>query len=377
MELVNTNTENSFDPTPRLKSSPTPIKFISFNEYDKNCIYCGEEYIETLLCYRQKYCKKCLSSYINDITDNYIYLDVYIYTMDLKCTEHEISKTKVPQSIQECCGNCLKILYFKQIKNGWISDYRLDKNIYDKVIESEKDCKLCGKSLYQGTDINIMVKLCSDCYLISSELIESTLVKKQFSILYLPWWDNTYSCGVCRSMFKFTSDCQKYCANCYIFYVGCRYCLTTNISFGPIVQSQCKKCKRISLIINSSIKSDIDDFLFHNVILDNLDKLKIQIKSTNAVKKIKNKYFIPNKTLDYIISEKNIISKIKWIPYSQFTEVKEIAKGGYGTIYTATWNGNDTVALKRFENSKNIGKYFLNEVNTLNVLFNNFLLYKF
>jgi hypothetical protein len=47
MEHVNTH-ENSFDSTPRLKSSPIPIEFISFNENDKNCVNCGEEYIKTL-----------------------------------------------------------------------------------------------------------------------------------------------------------------------------------------------------------------------------------------------------------------------------------------------------------------------------------------
>uniref|UniRef100_U9TJC3 Uncharacterized protein n=1 Tax=Rhizophagus irregularis (strain DAOM 181602 / DAOM 197198 / MUCL 43194) TaxID=747089 RepID=U9TJC3_RHIID len=159
MEIVNTNDENSFDPTPRLKSSPIPIKFISFN---------------------QKYCKKCLSRYINDITENDIYLDVH-YTMDLECSEHEISRTKIPQSIQECCGNCVRILCFKQT-NGYIIDFNLDENdrtLYNKVIESEQNCKLCGKSIYQGiyewyTD----AKLCSDCYLISSGLIESTLTVK-------------------------------------------------------------------------------------------------------------------------------------------------------------------------------------------------------
>ena len=31
MELINTNSENSFDPTPKLKSSPVPILFIPFN----------------------------------------------------------------------------------------------------------------------------------------------------------------------------------------------------------------------------------------------------------------------------------------------------------------------------------------------------------
>src|SRR5688572_18920258 len=96
MELANTNDENSFDPTPRLKSSPIPIKFISFNSEDKNCVYCGEEYIETVLCPDQKYCKKCLLSYINDITDKNTYLDVYIYTKDLECSDHKINtRTKV------------------------------------------------------------------------------------------------------------------------------------------------------------------------------------------------------------------------------------------------------------------------------------------
>ena len=58
--------------------------------------------------------------------------------------------------------------------------------------------------------------------------------------------------------------------------------------------------------------------------------------------------------------------RIRWIPYSQFTNVKEIARGGFGIIYQATWSADDNstvVALKRFENSKNIREYFLNEVN--------------
>ncbi|GET64127.1 kinase-like domain-containing protein [Rhizophagus irregularis DAOM 181602=DAOM 197198] len=272
MEIVNANDENSFDPTPRLKSSPIPIKFIPFNCRDENCVYCGEKYIRTLFCYLQQYCKKCLSRYINDITDNNIYLDLYIYTEDLECSEHEISSTKVPQSIQECCANCVRILCFKQIYDSYGIVYGgTDKNIsilYNKVIESEKNCKLCGMSLYQGTDKWIMkqFKLCSDCYIISSELIESTLVKKQISILYLPWWHNNSHCDVCDSELTFTSDCQK----------------------------------SISI-------------------------------------------------------------------------VKEIAKGGYGIIYKATWSSkNKTVILKRFENSKNIDKYFLNELNSCQHCFENF-----
>ncbi|RIA85554.1 hypothetical protein C1645_830641, partial [Glomus cerebriforme] len=78
MELENANDENSFDPTPKLKSSPIPIKFVSFNEKDDKCIYCGVKYTETIIgraTQKTKYCKKCLSRYITDITDNDIYLD--------------------------------------------------------------------------------------------------------------------------------------------------------------------------------------------------------------------------------------------------------------------------------------------------------------
>ncbi|GBB98678.1 hypothetical protein RclHR1_00330005 [Rhizophagus clarus] len=376
MELVNTNNENSFDPTPRLKSSPIPIKFISFNGSDENCVYCGEKYIEALFSreyidnyyrlkyYKQKYCKKCLSSYIDDITDNNMYLDVDIYTMDSECSEHEISKTKVPQCIQECCRNCLRILCFKQIDGYLISRYNVNAEFYtqyDKVIESEKDCKLCGKSLYQGTDEYIMrqIKLCSDCYLISSGLIESTLTKEQISILYLPWWANFSSCNACYSRLTFASDCQKYCTNCLIFYIGCRHCLTTNIIFGLAGQSQCKKCKRISIIINKSEFNDLDDFLLDNVVTHNNLKLT---EFVNITKKI-DKYFIKPYILKDFFTKKNKIRIINWIPYSRFTNVEKMTKGGYGIIYKVTWlSNNKTVILKRFENSKNNGKYFLNEL---------------
>jgi hypothetical protein len=334
MEPVSTIEENSFDPTPRLKSSPIPIKFISFNKDDENCICCGEKYIQSLLSYKQKYCKKCLSSYINDTTDYNLYLDVLV---DLECSDHEINKTKVPQSIQECCGD-LKILSFKQI----LEDHSTPGGKYDKVYKSEKYCKLCGKSLlHRETYVTKEFIFCSDCYLMFTERMESSLVKKKISIFYIPWWHTVYKCDVCYSTLIFTSDCQKYCSNCYIFYVGCRYCLTTSIIFGPTGQTQCKKCKRISFII---------------ILCDNLAKFE------NTVNNL-DKYFMHMDILDALF-RKNIIIPIKWLPYSQFKDVKEMTKGGYGIIYKATWlSNNETVILKRFENSKNNIKCFLNEVN--------------
>ncbi|PKC58199.1 hypothetical protein RhiirA1_468358 [Rhizophagus irregularis] len=247
---------NDFDPTPKLKSSPIPINFIPFdNRRNVYCIFCGEYYNRATFSIEQKYCKNCLSRYLTNITDNNMYLDAH-YIMDLECNEHEI-RTKEPQVIQECCRNCLKVLCFKQMLNYFIFKDCLYEDLYNSVIEIEKcDCKLCGKSLYQGNDSS-KFKLCSDCYLISSEYIESALTKKLIPIIYLPWWHNISNCNACSLDLTFTSDCQKYCKKCLIFYTGCRYCLTTNIIFGLTTQSQCKKCKRISTIISISNSTNI------------------------------------------------------------------------------------------------------------------------
>ncbi|CAB4408403.1 unnamed protein product [Rhizophagus irregularis] len=285
MELVKLNDENSFDPTPKLKSSPVPIFFVSFNSGDYNCIHCGEEYIYTPI-YCQKYCKTCLSSYLTNITDNNIYLDC-LFTKDLECNEHEISRTKVPQNIQECCRNCLTILYFKQMP-------------------------------------------------------ESTLTKKLISIIYLPWWENRYNCFCdnIENRLIFTSNCQKYCGYCFVFFIGCRYCLTTNIIFGYTNQSQCKKCKRVSTIIFDITKlNDIvnDGNSDLGAFLASVRPDYEIVKFTNYVKNI-DKCFFPSKICANLSNKSNSLREpqnMKYITYSQFTNVKKIAEGGYGIVYQA------------------------------------------
>ncbi|UZO06252.1 uncharacterized protein OCT59_026581 [Rhizophagus irregularis] len=378
MELTN---DDSFDPTPKLKSSPVPISFIPLNYYDSNCIRCGDIYTGTSIKY-QKYCKKCLLCYLTNITDKNIYLDVYIFTRNLECNEHEISMTKEPQNIQECCRNCLEILCFKQIIGSYYGNK--DDNLINNVINSEKNCKLCGKAFHKTCNDFDNFTLCSDCYLISSEYTESTLTKKPIPIIYLPWWHRLPYCKACYLELKFTSDCQKYCGNCLIFYTGCRYCLTTNVIFGVTNQSQCKKCKRVSSIIfDRSGNSDLDDF-FVNLRLEIHNRLEIT-KFTDEIKNI-DKYYTPEFLFNTIYSTfRNNKAEIlmEWIPYSQFTNVKEIAKGGFGIIYQATWldgsinninnievhhvksrkrRNNETVILKKFNNSQGISKYFLNEL---------------
>ena len=71
----------------------------------------------------------------------------------------------------------------------------------------------------------------------------------------------------------------------------------------------------------------------------------------------------------------------EWIPYNQFSDIKEIGRGGFATVYSAIWkdgplkfdednkeytrksySANQKVALKCLHNSQNITNEFLNEV---------------
>ena len=70
---------------------------------------------------------------------------------------------------------------------------------------------------------------------------------------------------------------------------------------------------------------------------------------------------------------------MEWIPFDQFKKVKYLTKGGFGTIYTATWTrgyicdyeenkkefiyfGPQLVVLKLLNDSNDPGKFFFDEV---------------
>src|SRR6266480_8039337 len=96
--------ELTSDPTPKLKSSPVPVLFISFNNNEDNCNNCNHEYSITLL-YEQKYCKNCLFWYVKYITGNDIneYLDV------------RLRNNTRDAIIKNTCEYFSDILYFKQV----------------------------------------------------------------------------------------------------------------------------------------------------------------------------------------------------------------------------------------------------------------------
>ncbi|GBB84635.1 hypothetical protein RclHR1_01120023 [Rhizophagus clarus] len=332
---------------------PIPIIFIPFNNNEGLCYYCKREYSVTRL-FRQKYCKSCLFFYIKYSTNQNI--DLSISTNNLGCGRHKSRGLNFyTRNIQEWCIYCSEILYFNQIiTNNNMDGYYNNQKFFGNEIY----CKLCGKLVYQKNYDEI--KFCSDCYKISFGWVESILTKKTIPILYLPWWDASGQCIFCDQFLDHKSDYHKWCLFCSIIYIGCRYCLETNIIFGITVQSQCRKCKRvvfINMIVNniSEVLYDVQSIYNSkkNLIVDYVKNIG-NYSPLDVCKFVKKTLF--NSSADPLI--------IKRIPNSQITNLEQIARGGFGTIYKASWLGKD-VAIKRFPNSQYLSKYFLNEVKSL------------
>jgi hypothetical protein len=366
----------SKNPTPRLKSSPIKIYFVPFNNNENNCNYCGINYSETVL-FKQKYCKNCFFNYVKNIkklTNNNICMELIYKIIDVHLNVNINANCKNIHSnnIQEWF---CKFSYFRQVITNESANIK-EQDKCNIIIENINYCKLCKKSIYQHKN-QIKLKLCSDCYLISSGWIKSSLTEKSIQIIYLPWWDSHGSCMVCTLNLRFISDCQKLCSSCYIIYIGCRYCLTTNVIFGIANQSQCKKCNNISTINISidtnSINSEnvsVDKFLV-STILNNKNNSQI----ANYIKGINDNYS-PLDIYKFIADILKNTQIMRWIPYSKITNLEKIAEGGFGIVYKATLldggkyqyddflnnrNKNKLVAIKKFLNTRDIDNHFLNE----------------
>ena len=71
--------------------------------------------------------------------------------------------------------------------------------------------------------------------------------------------------------------------------------------------------------------------------------------------KIKRCKISGNEDIDRFIYD----NELKWIPYDEFEDVEYINKGGFGTIYKATWIDNDKkVVLKCFNQPNDVDEDF-------------------
>ncbi|RHZ69970.1 hypothetical protein Glove_276g91 [Diversispora epigaea] len=92
-----------------------------------------------------------------------------------------------------------------------------------------------------------------------------------------------------------------------------------------------------------------------------------------------DKWTSGNDTIDKFIQDAQLNANrwdkvIEWIPYDRFKYIKELAKGGFGTIYYAEWfgvwddkqqwkrSGQHEVVLKKFDGIGDINEDFLNEM---------------
>ena len=114
---------------------------------------------------------------------------------------------------------------------------------------------------------------------------------------------------------------------------------------------------------------------FQNEICDKCGTNKFAgwCKLCQIVKRNFTNWTSENEKIDNLIQEmqlkidnaNNIV--FEWIPYNQFSDIKEIGKGGFATVYSAIWmdcprESNYKVALKCLHNSQHITNGFLNEV---------------
>ena len=60
---------------------------------------------------------------------------------------------------------------------------------------------------------------------------------------------------------------------------------------------------------------------------------------------------------------------VKYMQYNDFHEINEIGSGGYGTVYTAKYKGEEnmqqTVVLKRFKSFDETPELFISEVSNI------------
>jgi hypothetical protein len=127
-----------------------------------------------------------------------------------------------------------------------------------------------------------------------------------------------------------------------------KYCKKCNKIYTNVYDQWCKQCQ-INYLINN-----FSDWTSENKIIDNF---------------IQQRQLEINDRFDIVL---------EWISYDRFFDIKKIGKGGFATIYSATWKDGSLnynvgrnkymrvpdkiVALKCLHNSQNINNEFLNEV---------------
>ncbi|GBC42888.2 kinase-like domain-containing protein [Rhizophagus irregularis DAOM 181602=DAOM 197198] len=232
MELVKLNDENSFDPTPKLKSNPVPIFFISFNWEDNYCFHCGEEYTKTTISIRDSYdlyeyvitvSSGCIESTLTKKFISIIYLPFWENTSTCFCLEKLIISINSGDSVLDN--------FLFNIRNNQLNQLNITKFVYD--LKSNK--YLIPSQIYTKT-LRTKIRRRLIRYIPYSQLINVKKIEEGgFSIIYQATWLDSpnYNSIVILKRFKNLQYAKKYFfkeleSNHRCYKLGC----TVNETFG-------------------------------------------------------------------------------------------------------------------------------------------------
>ncbi|GBB84731.1 hypothetical protein RclHR1_01130026, partial [Rhizophagus clarus] len=290
----------------------------------------------------------------NPVTKNYIIVlqDVYCIKCDIKCTSIKYNWCKLCQ-----------INYFKNNFPSWTSE---NKKIDEFIQEMQLKVNNWNDIIFEWISYDEFNDV-------------KKMDKNSYSSVYTAIWES-------GPLFYDHKNSEWIRKSDKKVYFNVLEHLNTD-EFLNVVKAHLTGRDRIILDVYGISQNPVTKayvIVFHNV-----DIIEIYERYGNK--------FFTNRFGDLPINEKiiNFVQQMQlkinfhydiifeWIPYDQFSDVKEIGKGGFATVYSAIWkNGplnfdddkkewvremNKEVALKCLNSSQNINEKFLNEANEYSI----------
>ncbi|GBB96290.1 hypothetical protein RclHR1_02720005 [Rhizophagus clarus] len=338
-----------------LSQDPSTKDYIVVLQSGIHCEICGELYINSLfgtgfciwetgfyinscdgvLCINKWWCKSCQMSVLKNNFENWTsknkIIDESIQEMQLNIQNYEdIIVEWIPYNqlndIKEIGKDVFATLYSAKWIDGPLK-YNTDSN---KCVRNQNNKEVALKNLFNSQNINEFLNEVKSYYFKVDDLAHD--------INFAP---------------KMYGISQNLDTKDYIIVLEDCYCENCGKLYADIGHKWCKPCKI------KDIKQDFANWTSGNKKIDKLIQ-EMQLKI--------------NKYNDIIV---------EWIPYDQFNDIKKIGKGGFPTVYSASWMDgplryrkdykklerkcNEKVALKCLCNSQNITDGFLHEVKNYSI----------
>ncbi|GBB84916.1 hypothetical protein RclHR1_01150020 [Rhizophagus clarus] len=311
-----------------LSQDPSTKDYIVVLQSGSHCKICGRLYINS-------WCKSCQMSVLKNNFENWTsknkIIDELIQEMQLKIQNYnDIIVEWIPydqlNDIKEIGKDVFATLY----SATWIDGPLKYNTVNNKCIRNHNNKEVALKNLCNSQNIN--------------EFLNE--VKSYFFTVDVPSHDINFTP-------KIYGISQNLDTKDYIIVLDDCYCENCGKIYTDIGNKWCKPCQI------EDIKRGFANWTSENKKIDKLIQ-EMQLKI--------------NKYNDIIV---------EWIPYDQFNDIKKRGKGGFSTVYSASWTDgplryrkdykklkrkcNEEVALKCLHNSQNITNGFLHEVKNYSI----------